>query len=109
MRGWRLSRAAPHAWKALRSAGQSLVAASGAAEDLQVVRILPIPRKQQGRHCVVDGPVADGRVQVRITAPTPRMIARQVAGWGRIEVLAPQSVQAELAGLGAELVGRYGE
>ncbi len=57
----------------------------------------------------MDGPVADGRVQVRITAPTPRMIAQQLAGWGaEIEVLAPRSVRAELAVLGAELVDRYG-
>ncbi|MEV4126673.1 YafY family protein [Nocardia sp. NPDC049707] len=84
--------------------------AATSATALIAPQLLPILRKQQGRHCEVDGPVADGRVQVRITAPTPRMIAQQLAGWGaEIEVLAPQSVQAELAVLGAELVDRYGE
>ncbi|MEV2220178.1 WYL domain-containing protein [Nocardia vinacea] len=82
--------------------------AATSATALIAPRLLPVLRKQQGRHCEVDGPVADGRVQVRITAPTPRMIAQQLAGWGaEIEVLAPQSVQAELAVLGAELVDRY--
>ncbi len=71
--------------------------------------LLPVLRDQQGRHCEVDGPVADGRVQVRITAPTPRMIAQQLAGWGaEIEVLGPPEVCEELARLGAELVRRYG-
>ncbi len=84
--------------------------AATSATALIAPQLLPVLRKQQGRHCEVDGPVADGRVQVRITAPTPRMIAQQLAGWGaEIEVLAPQSVQAELAVLGAELVDRYGK
>ncbi|WP_433714286.1 helix-turn-helix transcriptional regulator [Nocardia sp. CA-084685] len=84
--------------------------AATSATALIASQLLPILCEQQGRHCVVDGPVADGRVQVRITAPTPRMIAQQLAGWGaEIEVLAPQSVQSELAVLGAELVDRYGE
>lgn len=84
--------------------------AATSATALVAPRLLPILRKQQGRHCEVDGPVADGRMQVRVTAPTPRMIAQQLAGWGaEIEVLAPRSVQAELAVLGAELVDRYGE
>ncbi|MFX0579537.1 helix-turn-helix transcriptional regulator [Nocardia nepalensis] len=83
--------------------------AATSAKALIAARLVPILRKQQGRHCEVDGPVADGRVQVRVTAPTPRMIAEQLAGWGaEIEVLAPRSVQAELAVLGAELVDRYG-
>ncbi|WP_433194080.1 helix-turn-helix transcriptional regulator [Nocardia sp. CA-107356] len=84
--------------------------AATSATALVAPRLLPILRKQQGRHCEVDGPAADGRIQVRVTAPTPRMIAQQLAGWGaEIEVLAPRSVQAELAVLGAELVDRYGE
>jgi hypothetical protein len=36
-------------------------------------------------------------------------IARQLAGWGAlVEVEEPESVRAELARVGAELVGRYG-
>lgn len=84
--------------------------AATSATALIAPRLLPILRKQQGRHCEIDGPVADGRIQVRVTAPTPRMIAQQLAGWGaEIEVLTPQSVQTELAILGAELLARYGE
>ncbi|WP_067700285.1 helix-turn-helix transcriptional regulator [Nocardia jejuensis] len=71
-------------------------------------RLLPVLRHQQGRHCVVDGPADDGRTRVRITAPTPLMIAQQLAGWGTaLEVLRPQSVRDELARLGAELLARY--
>lgn len=80
-----------------------------AATVLISERLLPILHDQQGRNCVVDGPIADGRIQVRVTAPTAWMLAQQLAGWGAsIEVLGPPEVRAELAGLGAELVERYG-
>jgi hypothetical protein len=47
-------------------------------------------------------------VRIKVTAPTPLMIAQHLAGWGgSIEVLDPPSVQAELARLGRELAGRY--
>jgi hypothetical protein len=35
-----------------------------------------------GRHCHTDGQLGDGRVRVRIAAPTPLDIARNLAGWG---------------------------
>jgi len=71
-------------------------------------RYLRVMKDQLGRHCEVDGPVDDGRIQFRITAPTPLMIAQHLAGWGGlIDVLDPPSVQAELARLGAELTTRY--
>jgi predicted DNA-binding transcriptional regulator YafY len=71
-------------------------------------RYLPVLRDQHGRHCVVDDVLDDGRVRVRVTAPTPLMIAQNLAGWGAlIEVLGPEPVQAELARLGAELARRY--
>ena len=61
-----------------------------------------------GRQCEVAGPVADGRVRLRLSAPTPLMIAQQLAGWGAlVEVEGPQPVAEELARLGAELVARY--
>lgn len=83
--------------------------ATAAATVLVPERLVPILRNQQGRHCVVDGPADDGRVRVRITAPTAWMIAQQLAGWGAsIEVLGPPEVRAELARLGAELLDRYG-
>ncbi|WP_459548357.1 helix-turn-helix transcriptional regulator [Nocardia sp. X0981] len=72
-------------------------------------RLLPILRDQQGRHCTVEGPAPDGRIRARITAPTPRTLAQQLAGWGTdIEVTGPESVRAELAALGADLVAMYG-
>jgi predicted DNA-binding transcriptional regulator YafY len=72
-------------------------------------RFVPILRDQFGRHCHADGQLDDGRVRVRIAAPTPLDLARNLAGWGAmIEVIQPPTVQAELARIGAELAGRYG-
>jgi predicted DNA-binding transcriptional regulator YafY len=66
-------------------------------------------RRQFGRHCHPDGELDDGRIRVRLAASTPLDIARHLAGWGKgIEVVEPQSVQAELARIGAELTSRYG-
>jgi predicted DNA-binding transcriptional regulator YafY len=71
-------------------------------------RFVPVLRTQFGRHCHTDGDLGHGRARVRLAAPTPLDIARHLAGWGAmIEVLEPQSVQAELARIGAELAGRY--
>lgn len=82
--------------------------AATSATALIAANLLSVLRDQQGRHCEVDGPVADGRIQVRVTAPTPRMVAQQLAGWGAaIEVLDPPSVRAELAILATELIDRY--
>ncbi|MFE4462676.1 helix-turn-helix transcriptional regulator [Nocardia tengchongensis] len=79
-----------------------------AATVLIQADLAPVLRKQQGRHCILDGPADDGRVRARVTAPTPLMIAQQLAGWGAaVEVIEPESVRAELARLGAELVRRY--
>ncbi len=79
------------------------------ATVLVPVRVLPILRRQQGRHCVVDGPSDADRVRVRITAPTPLDIARNLAGWGALlKVVEPDSVRDELHRLGAELVAGYG-
>lgn len=78
------------------------------ATVLVPAKLLPVLQDRQGRHCVVDGPIADGRVSVRISAPSPLMIAQQLAGWGAtLEVLEPASVREELARLGTELVDRY--
>ena len=72
-------------------------------------RFVPILRDHFGRHCHTDGQLGDGRTRVRIAAPTPHDIARNLAGWGAmIEVIEPRSVQAELARIGAELAGQYG-
>jgi len=72
-------------------------------------RFVPILRDHFGRHCHTDGQLGDGRARVRVAAPTPLDIARNLAGWGAtIEVIEPRSVQAELARIGAELAGQYG-
>ena len=71
-------------------------------------RFVPVLRTQFGRHCHSDGDLDHGRARIRLAAPTPLDIARHLAGWGAmVEVVEPRSVQAELARIGAELVGRY--
>ncbi|GII78018.1 transcriptional regulator [Sphaerisporangium rufum] len=72
-------------------------------------RHVPILRDHFGRHCRPDDrPGPGGRARVRLGAPTPLDIARQLAGWGSaVEVLDPPQVRAELARIGAELTGRY--
>ena len=71
-------------------------------------RFVPILRDHFGRHCHVEEEVDDARSRVRIAAPTPRDIARNLAGWGSmVEVLEPAPVQAELARIGTELAGLY--
>ena len=72
-------------------------------------RFLPVLHDHFGRHFHVDGNLDDdGRARVRLAAPTPLDIARNLAGWGTlVEVVEPRSVQAELARIGAELSARY--
>ncbi|MGW0044942.1 helix-turn-helix transcriptional regulator [Rhodococcus sp. NPDC003348] len=71
-------------------------------------RFVPILRDHFGRHCHADGDTDDGRARVRLAAPTPLDIARNLAGWGAaVEVLEPQTVRDELARIGTELAGRY--
>jgi predicted DNA-binding transcriptional regulator YafY len=71
-------------------------------------RYLPILRDHFGRHCHVDDELGDGHVRVRVAAPTPLDIARNLAGWGTlVDVEDPPAVQAELARIGTELAGRY--
>jgi predicted DNA-binding transcriptional regulator YafY len=71
-------------------------------------RYLPVLRDHFGLHCHVEDELDDGRVRVRVAAPTPLDIARNLAGWGTmVDVEGPPSVQAELARIGTELAGRY--
>jgi len=73
-------------------------------------RFVPILRDHFGLHCHTEADLDDGRSRVRIAAPTPRDIARNLAGWGAmVEVLEPPSVQAELARIGTELIKRYAD
>ncbi|HMJ74468.1 MAG TPA: WYL domain-containing protein, partial [Iamia sp.] len=72
-------------------------------------RFLGVLRDRFGRHCHIEGETADGRAHVRVAAPTPLDLGRQLAGWGGlVDVLAPPEVQAVLGRIGAELAGRYG-
>ncbi|MFC4536462.1 helix-turn-helix transcriptional regulator [Sphaerisporangium dianthi] len=78
------------------------------ATVLVEARFVPVLRDQFGRHCHTGGDAGDGRARVRLGAPTPLDIARHLAGWGAmIEVVEPPSVRAELARIGAELLGRH--
>jgi predicted DNA-binding transcriptional regulator YafY len=78
------------------------------AEVLIDGRFLPVLRTHFGRHCELVGPEDDGRVRVRVSAHMPRSIAEQLAGWGAMmEVVAPETVRAELARIGRELTERY--
>lgn len=82
--------------------------ASMAASVLIHTRLLPVLRSHFGRHCEVDGPVGGDRVRAWVSASTSLMVAQNLAGWGAIvEVEGPESVRAELARLGAELVEKY--
>jgi predicted DNA-binding transcriptional regulator YafY len=70
-------------------------------------RFVWVMQDRLGRNCEIDGTEGD-RVRLKVTAPTPLMIAQHLAGWGgSIEVVDPPSVQAELARLGRELADRY--
>jgi predicted DNA-binding transcriptional regulator YafY len=70
---------------------------------------VPVLGNQFGRHCEVADRLDDGRVRLRLAAPTARSIAEHLAGWGAlIEVEEPATVRAELARIGAELTRRYG-
>ncbi len=63
---------------------------------------------QWGRHCEELDQHDDGRARVRVSAPTPLIIAQQLAGWGAlIEVVNSPPVCSELARIGAELTERY--
>jgi predicted DNA-binding transcriptional regulator YafY len=79
------------------------------ATVLMEERYVWVMQDRIGRQCEVDGMEGD-RVRLKITAPTPLMIAQHLAGWGgSIEVTGPPEVQAELARLGRELADRYAD
>ncbi|GLZ43497.1 YafY family protein [Actinokineospora sp. NBRC 105648] len=78
------------------------------ATVLVETRFVFVLRDRFGRHCVPEADLADGRSRVRLGAPNPLDIARDLAGWGAmIEVLEPQAVRVELARIGTELAARY--
>ena len=70
--------------------------------------LLPVLLTQFGRHCKPLETRDDGRIRVRVAAHMAISIAETIAGWGAtVEVLEPDSVKAELARIGSELVERY--
>ncbi len=72
--------------------------------------LVPVLRDHFGRHCQVGGTDDGGRARVRVSAPSARSIAEQLAGWGStVEVVEPPGVRQELARIGAELLQRYAE
>ena len=74
--------------------------------EASLVRVL---RSHFGRHCHLLALLDDGRARISVAAPSALSIAEQLAGWGAgLEVVEPESVQVELARLGAELTARYG-
>jgi predicted DNA-binding transcriptional regulator YafY len=76
------------------------------ATVLVEARFVYVLRDQFGQHCHPED--GDGRVRVRLGAPTALDIARHLAGWGAlIEVLDPPEVRSILARIGGELAARY--
>ncbi|MGB3328732.1 MAG: YafY family protein [Thermomicrobiales bacterium] len=69
-------------------------------------RFAPVLRDRFGAQLAEAGTVhEDGTIELLVSAPEPFMLASQLAGWGKeIIVLAPESVRAELARIGRELV-----
>jgi predicted DNA-binding transcriptional regulator YafY len=99
----------------LSAAWEDVVAAMEQRRGGLVATVLAPPREASvlqghfGRQCEVAGTAGDGRVRLRLSAPTPLMIAQQLAGFGAaVDVEGPASVTAALARLGSELVRRYG-
>jgi predicted DNA-binding transcriptional regulator YafY len=71
-------------------------------------RHLPVMRDRFGRHCHTEDLLDDGRARVRVGAPIPLDLARNLAGWGGlVEVEGPPEVRALLARIGEELTERY--
>jgi predicted DNA-binding transcriptional regulator YafY len=71
-------------------------------------RYLPVMQDRFGRHCHTEDLLDDGRARVRVGAPIPLDLARNLAGWGGlVEVEGPPEVRRLLARIGAELVERY--
>jgi predicted DNA-binding transcriptional regulator YafY len=98
----------PHAWEQVVDEVEQRRSLTSATV-LIAARFIPVLRSQFGRHCEPLETLDDGRIRVRVSAHMPVAIAEQLAGWGAaVEVLEPESVRAELARLGSELVARYG-
>jgi predicted DNA-binding transcriptional regulator YafY len=66
-------------------------------------------REQFGDDMSIVRELDDERVEIEVRTGTFESLANELAGWGDdLEVIGPQAVRDRLAGLGAELVRRYG-
>ena len=80
------------------------------ATVLVEARYLPVMQDRFGRHCHTEDLLDDGRARVRVGAPIPLDLARNLAGWGGlVEVEGPPEVRKLLARIGAELSERYAQ
>jgi predicted DNA-binding transcriptional regulator YafY len=95
------------AWRAV--VGEMEQRRSGTwATVLIETRFAPILADHFGRHYEVEAELPGGSSRVRVDAPTPRDIARTLAGWGSlVEVIGPPEVREELARIGRELTATY--
>jgi predicted DNA-binding transcriptional regulator YafY len=85
---------------------------STSATVLVDARLTGVLRRQFGRHCRLAELRDDGKAAVSVAAPTALVIAQHLAGWGAgLDVVGrgagDVAVRAELARIGAELLGRY--
>lgn len=70
--------------------------------------LLPVLRRQFGRHCQLLGAGGQDHPSVRVAAHTATSIAETLAGFGAsVEVLEPTEVRDRLAAIGSELVASY--
>ena len=96
------------AWAEIASRMEDLRSLTEAVVEVPTNKVFVL-RDHFGRHCEVLSQAGD-RSRVRVAAPTPLDVARWLAGWGAdAVVLSPDSVRAELARLGRELVAAYPE
>jgi predicted DNA-binding transcriptional regulator YafY len=80
------------------------------ATVLVEARYLPVMQDRFGRHCHTEDLLDDGRARVRVGAPIPLDLARNLAGWGGlVEVEGPPEVRRLLARIGTELSERYAQ
>lgn len=83
---------------------------SAVAATLRVDRrFVAILQQQFGRNCEIRA-LDDGHALVEVRAHLLVGLAEQLAGWGgRIEVVSPRELRAELHRIGAELVARFAD
>jgi len=71
--------------------------------------LLPVLRSVLGTQVAPTGRRVRGRVELAVRGHSAEMVARQLAGFGRmLHVAGPPEVRAQLASIGEELSGRYG-